>query len=64
MTLEVSYDDGATWQPVTLTKADGRWSANLKLNGPAGGFVSMRAAASTDAGWGIKQEVIRAYGLS
>ena len=30
VTLEVSYDDGATWQTVTLTKADGRWSANAQ----------------------------------
>jgi hypothetical protein len=64
VSLEVSYDDGATWQPVSLTNAKGKWSADLKLNGPAGGFMSLRAAASTDAGWGIKQEVIRAYGLS
>lgn len=65
VTLEVSYDDGATWREVKLSKgSDGLWSASLKLDGRAGGFVSIRASAATDAGWGIKQEVIRAYGLS
>ena len=28
-----------------------------------GGFVSVRASAGTDGGYGIKQEIIRAYGL-
>jgi hypothetical protein len=64
VSLEVSYDDGVTWQKVNLTKANGKWTANLKVKGSVGGFMSIRAAASTDAGWSIKQEVIRAYGLS
>ncbi|SCL33161.1 Serine protease, subtilisin family [Micromonospora pallida] len=62
--LEVSYDDGATWQPVTLSKgADDRWTGSLKLPKQPGGFVSVRADARTDAGFGIRQELIRAYGL-
>jgi hypothetical protein len=51
-------------QLVSLTRAGGKGSANLKLNGRAGGFVAVRAPATPDAGWGIKQEIIRAYGLS
>ncbi len=49
-TLEVSYDDGATWQKVTLKKqGDGQWKGDLKLPKQPGGFVSVRASAETDA---------------
>lgn len=60
-TLSVSYDDGASWQPVTLT-ADGAgtWSAMLKHPGAAG-FVSLKATAWDDAGNKVEQEIIRAY---
>jgi subtilisin family serine protease len=62
--LDVSYDDGVTWQKVTLTKgANGKWLGNLKLAKKPGGFVSLRASAATDAGWSISQEIVRAYGL-
>ncbi|MBM0256156.1 S8 family serine peptidase [Micromonospora sp. 4G55] len=64
VTLEVSYDDGATWQQVTLSKDAGDWwNGELKLAKQPGGFVSVRASATTDAGFGIRQEIIRAYGL-
>jgi subtilisin family serine protease len=64
VTLDVSYDDGKSWQQVTLQRgADGGWSGALKLAGKRGGFVSVRASARTDAGWSVSQEVIRAYGL-
>jgi subtilisin family serine protease len=64
VTLDVSYDDGEGWQPVTLRKgADGWWSSSLKLAKQPGGFLSVRTTGTTDAGFGIKQEVIRAYGL-
>ena len=64
VTLEVSYDDGTTWEPVTLTRgADDWWGGALKLATQPGGFVSVRATATTDAGFSIKQEIIRAYGL-
>lgn len=63
VTLEVSYDDGATWQPVDLTAGgDGWWRTDVKPPTRAQ-YVSLRASASTDAGWSIKQEIIRAYGL-
>ncbi|MEV5541052.1 S8 family serine peptidase [Saccharopolyspora shandongensis] len=64
VTLEVSYDDGATWQQVTLNKgADDWWNGELKLAKQPGGFVSVRATGTTDAGFSIKQEIIRGYGL-
>ncbi|WP_080635132.1 S8 family peptidase, partial [Salinispora pacifica] len=62
--LEVSYDDGTTWQPVTLTPGDNnRHTGTLKLPKQPDGFISLRAAAETDAGFAIRQELIRAYGL-
>ncbi|GAA3778776.1 S8 family serine peptidase [Plantactinospora mayteni] len=64
VTLEVSYDDGASWQRVTLRKsAAGWWHGTLKLAKRSGGFLSVRATGTTDAGFSIDQEIIRAYGL-
>ncbi len=62
--LEVSYDDGTTWQPVTLTPGDNnRHTATLKLPDQPDSFISVRATAETDTGFAIRQELIRAYGL-
>ena len=64
VTLDVSYDDGASWQPVTLTRtAGGWWSGGFKTAKLPGGFVSVRASAEMDSGYSIEQEIIRAYGL-
>ncbi|WP_078944782.1 S8 family serine peptidase [Streptomyces flavochromogenes] len=64
VTLDVSYDDGAGWQRVTLTKrADGTWTGAFRTARKPGGFVSLRASAGTDSGFGVKNEIIRAYGL-
>jgi hypothetical protein len=64
VTLDVSYDDGGTWTPVTLSRGeDDRWTGSLKLPKQPGGFVSVRAGATTDAGFAIRQEIVRAYGL-
>ncbi|MEV6329196.1 S8 family serine peptidase [Streptomyces sp. NPDC051909] len=64
VTLDVSYDDGATWRKVTLAKgADGSWTGEFRTAGKPGGFVSLRAGAETDRGFGVKNEIIRAYGL-
>ena len=61
-TLEVSFDDGASWQKVKLTRTDGAWTT--KIANPKGArFVSLRASAWDDAGNRIDQTVIRAYGL-
>src|SRR3990170_3219047 len=63
-TLEISYDDGATWQSVTLSKgAGGRWAGSFRAAHKPGGFISVRATAAMDSGYSIKQEIIRAYGL-
>ncbi|MFF1415454.1 S8 family serine peptidase [Streptomyces sp. NPDC058289] len=62
--LDVSYDDGATWQKVSLTKgADGYWKGSFRTAKKPGGFVSVRASAGSDSGFSVKNEIIRAYGL-
>ncbi|MER5409423.1 S8 family serine peptidase [Streptomyces sp. NPDC002769] len=62
--LDVSYDDGATWQKVTLAKgAHGYWTGSFRTAKKPGGFISVRASAGTDSGFGVKNEIIRAYGL-
>ncbi|MEU0598891.1 S8 family serine peptidase [Streptomyces sp. NPDC006393] len=65
VTLDVSYDDGATWQKVALARGtDGYWTGSFKsAHSKAGGFLSVRSSAETDRGYSIKQEIIRAYGL-
>lgn len=62
--LDVSYDDGGTWQKVTLTKGTGGyWTGSFRTAKKPGGFVSVRASAGTDRGFSVKNEIIRAYGL-
>ncbi|MFF7177700.1 S8 family serine peptidase [Streptomyces sp. NPDC008121] len=62
--LDVSYDDGSTWQKVHLTKGtDGYWTGPFRTAKKPGGFVSLRASAETDSGFGVKNEIVRAYGL-
>jgi subtilisin family serine protease len=54
----VSYDDGATWLPVSVASGVARFTP------PRGAaFVSLRVTAADTAGNMIEQEVIRAYGL-
>ncbi len=56
LTVQVSFDDGATWRPMTV--AGGR----IRVEHPAGhGFVSLKAAAADAAGNRVEQTVIRAY---
>jgi hypothetical protein len=62
--VDVSYDDGATWQKVTLTKgSDGYWTGSFRTAKKPGGFLSVRASAETSGGFGVKNEIVRAYGL-
>jgi subtilisin family serine protease len=64
LTVEVSYDDGHTWQAAPLTKkADGKWTAQLRHPSTAG-FVSLRAAAADQAGNTVEETIIRAYRIA
>ncbi|MDT9691486.1 S8 family serine peptidase [Streptomyces sp. P9(2023)] len=63
-TLEVSYDDGATWQKVTLKKSwrGTSWTGELRVPDGAS-FISLRAGATDDRGGAVTQEIIRAVGV-
>lgn len=62
-TLQVSYDDGATWQEAKLKRAgDGRWTTTLSTPRHAGS-VSLRAGATAPGGLSVQQDVIRALTL-
>ncbi|MCP2338647.1 S8 family serine peptidase [Actinomadura rupiterrae] len=62
-TLEVSFDDGATWQTVRLDRRGASWTGRVSFPRTPGAFVSVRASAKDHAGNTVKQEVIRAFGL-
>jgi subtilisin family serine protease len=56
-----SAASGGTYK-ISLAGNGGSWAGSLPLPHRPG-FVSVRASAVTDAGYSIKQEVIRAYGV-
>ncbi|GAA2319649.1 hypothetical protein GCM10010149_85460 [Nonomuraea roseoviolacea subsp. roseoviolacea] len=59
LTVEVSFDDGATWSPAPIRKG------RVTVNHPAGeGFVSLRAKAADTAGNTVEQTVIRTYRIA
>ncbi|MCK2216674.1 S8 family serine peptidase [Actinomadura sp. ATCC 31491] len=62
VTLEVSYDDGATWHATRL-RGTGEGGYATTLARATGGFVSLRLKAADAAGDTLSQEVIRAYAL-
>ncbi|MFI7131486.1 S8 family serine peptidase [Nonomuraea sp. NPDC050153] len=59
LTVEVSFDDGATWSPAQIREGQ------VTVNHPAAeGFVSLRAKAADTAGNTVEQTVIRAYRIA
>jgi subtilisin family serine protease len=60
--LEVSYDDGRTWQRQSLKERKGAWTAALNAPGRAE-YVSIRVTAEQRNGGGVTQTVMRAFGL-
>ncbi|MFJ4985338.1 S8 family serine peptidase [Streptomyces sp. NPDC088732] len=60
--LDVSYDDGKSWQPQNMKENKGTWQT--QLHAPAGAhYVSIRVTAAQRNGGGITQTVTRAFGL-
>ncbi|MFJ8988829.1 S8 family serine peptidase [Streptomyces sp. NPDC102279] len=60
--LDISYDDGATWQHAALTRSAAGWSTHL--NAPAKAkFVTLRTSAADNEGDTITQKISRAFGL-
>jgi hypothetical protein len=62
VTLEVSYDDGATWHKATLRQSGGKWKAQLDAPARAR-FASLRTTAQDTEGNSVSQTLIRAFGL-
>ncbi|WP_229691107.1 S8 family serine peptidase [Sphaerisporangium melleum] len=62
LTLDVSYDDGATWQRQGLKEKKGTWRTSLNAPQRAG-FVSIRVTAGQHNGGGVTQTITRAFGL-
>lgn len=60
-TVEVSFDDGTTWQRAGLKKVGNHWQATVRH--PASWFVSLRASAEDDDGNTVTGTVTRAYRL-
>ncbi|MEV8639266.1 S8 family serine peptidase [Streptosporangium sp. NPDC051023] len=59
LTVEVSFDDGATWSPAQIRKGQ------VTVNHPAAeGFVSLRAKAADTSGNTVEQTIIRAYRIA
>jgi hypothetical protein len=66
LSLDVSYDDGATWQRATVQQTPSGWTSRL-AQPPAGtgtGYVSLRASAADSAGSAVTQTIIHAYRLT
>ncbi len=61
LTVDVSYDDGATWTPANVTRHGTKWTVSLRH--PKSGFVSLRAKAADARGNRVEQTIVRAYGL-
>ncbi|GHF77411.1 S8 family serine peptidase [Streptomyces filamentosus] len=58
--LQVSYDDGATWRPAPLKRTgEGRWATVLQSPDDASS-ISLRATSEAPGGLSVEQEVIRA----
>jgi hypothetical protein len=61
-TVEVSYDDGATWHRARLTRGGGGWTAEVEHPRDAE-FVSLRSSVSDRGGDVAKQTILHAYAL-
>lgn len=61
-TLEVSFDEGATWREVKLNRNGDSFTASI-TNPKSATSVSLKASAWDDKGNKITQEIIKAYGL-
>jgi subtilisin family serine protease len=61
--VEVSYDDGASWAKAKVERKGKAW--NLSLDHPASaGYVSLRASVRDRSGNAVEQTLIRAYALA
>ncbi|MGW1542458.1 S8 family serine peptidase [Streptomyces sp. NPDC002309] len=62
VTLEVSYDDGATWHRTSVRHTEAGWQG--KLDAPSRArYASLRTSATDQRGNNVSQTIIRAFGL-
>ncbi|MET7644052.1 hypothetical protein ABZS83_10470 [Streptomyces sp. NPDC005426] len=64
-TLEVSFDDGATWRSVPPDRVRHRsasWAGSVRVPHDAR-YVPERASATDDRGGSVEQEIVRAVGV-
>ncbi|MCX5098321.1 S8 family serine peptidase [Streptomyces sp. NBC_00053] len=64
-TLEVSFDDGATWTSVGLDGVRGKsaaWTGSVRVPDDTQ-YISVRASAADNKGGSVEQEIIRAVGV-
>jgi hypothetical protein len=59
LTVDVSYDDGATWQPAAVAAGKGSFAVTVRHSGK--GFASLRARAAGPNGNTVEMTVLRAY---
>ncbi|MCS7475867.1 S8 family serine peptidase [Umezawaea endophytica] len=57
--VEVSYDDGRTWEQAGVRAAGDHWTATVRH--PGSGYASLRATATAADGTSVRQTVLRAY---
>ena len=63
VSIDASYDDGATWQPAPVSRSGS--TGTFVLRHPAtAGFVSLRASSTDDAGNTVTETIIRAYRIA
>ncbi|WP_245923004.1 S8 family peptidase [Paractinoplanes atraurantiacus] len=62
VTVDVSYDDGRTWQRTRLRPEGHTWRARLDAPRTAA-FVTLRTTASDSRGNTVEQRITRAFGL-
>ncbi|GGL04645.1 peptidase [Sphaerisporangium melleum] len=61
-TLEVSYDDGATWRTTRLRKDGTTWRTDLAAPASAS-YATLRTTAADSEGNTVSQTITRAFGL-
>lgn len=65
LTLQVSFDDGKTWQRIPVRQTDTGGTATVHSpNNPQANHVSLRTFAQDDTGRTVDHTVIHAYGLT
>jgi subtilisin family serine protease len=62
VTLEISYDDGASWQTTKLRRSGDEWLGQLDAPSTAE-YATLRTTARDTNGNSVTQTVVRAFGL-